>query len=78
MAHRYLLISEVALVARTSDSTVRAWIRQGRLLSTKPGRRRLVRVDHLERFLQENESGQEGGDLENASSGGAIHRQGEG
>ena len=52
MVHRYLLLPEAALAARVSVSTVRAWIRQGRLPSTRPGRRRLVREKDLELFLE--------------------------
>jgi excisionase family DNA binding protein len=49
--HDYLLLSEVAEIARTSVDSVRSWVRSGRLRSVKPGRRRLIRRDELERFL---------------------------
>lgn len=49
--HDYLLLSEVAEIARTSIDSVRGWLRSGRLPSVKPGRRRLVRRAELERFL---------------------------
>ncbi len=47
----WLLLEEVAEISRTSTNTVRHWIRTGRLLSTRPGRRRLVRRSHLDEFL---------------------------
>jgi len=49
--HDYLLLSEVAQIARTSVDSVRGWVRSGRLHSVKPGRRRLIRREELERFL---------------------------
>jgi len=49
--HDYLLLSEVAQIARTSVDSVRGWVRSGRLQSVKPGRRRLIRREELERFL---------------------------
>jgi len=49
--HDYLLLGEVAAIARTSIDSVRGWLRSGRLRSVKPGRRRLVRREELERFL---------------------------
>ena len=53
MANRdeWLLIHEVAKIARVSPDTVRFWIKKGRLRSVRPGRRRLVRRDVLEAFL---------------------------
>ncbi len=48
---QHLLLPEVAAVARVSVSTVRQWIATGRLRSSRPGRRRIVRRDELERFL---------------------------
>lgn len=47
-----LLIEEVAQICRTSPSTVRLWIRAGRLRSLRPGRRRLIAAADLERFLR--------------------------
>ncbi len=49
--HDYLLLSEVAEIARTSVDSVRSWVRSGRLRSVKPGRRRLIRREELEKFL---------------------------
>ena len=49
--HEYLLLSEIAEITRVSLSTVRHWVRQGRLASVKPGRRRLVHRDALNRML---------------------------
>jgi excisionase family DNA binding protein len=40
--HDYLLLPEVAELTRASLSTVRHWLREGRLPSVKPGRYRLV------------------------------------
>jgi len=47
----YLLLREVAQSARTSVDSVRGWVRSARLRSGKPGRRRLIRREQLERFL---------------------------
>lgn len=47
----YLLIGEVAEITRAPVWTVRCWIRAGLLPSTRPGLRRLVRRDDLEKFL---------------------------
>jgi excisionase family DNA binding protein len=49
--HEYLLLEEIAEIARAPVETVRAWIRSGRLASVKPGRRRLVRRADFEQFL---------------------------
>ncbi len=46
-----LQLEEVAKLARVSVSTVRHWIKTGRLASIRPGRRRLVWRDELTRFL---------------------------
>lgn len=46
-----LFIEEVAEIARVSPATVRWWLRQGKLPSTRPGRRRLIRRDALSAFL---------------------------
>lgn len=53
MANRdeWLLINEVAEIARVSPETVRFWIKRGRLPSIRPGRRRMVRRGALEAFL---------------------------
>ena len=49
---RYLKLSEVATVARTSVSTVRHWLWTGRLKSIKPGRLRLISEADLFAFLE--------------------------
>lgn len=46
-----LQLEEVAKLARVSVSSVRHWIKTGRLASIRPGRRRLVWRDELTRFL---------------------------
>ncbi|MBK8169667.1 MAG: helix-turn-helix domain-containing protein [Sandaracinaceae bacterium] len=51
---RFYLIPEIAQIARTSIATVRDWITDGKLPSTKPGRRRLVSERDLFEFLGEN------------------------
>lgn len=48
----YLLLSEAAELARVSIDTARYWVRTGKLASVRPGRRRLVRRDVLEAFLE--------------------------
>jgi excisionase family DNA binding protein len=48
----YLLLNEAAELARVSIETVRFWIKTNRLASSRPGRRRLVRRDVLEAFLE--------------------------
>lgn len=48
---KLLLIEEVADICRTSPSTVRFWIKTGRLRSLRPGRRRLIAAADLQRFL---------------------------
>jgi len=53
---RFMLLSEVARDARASISTVRHWLRTGRLPSVRPGRRRLVRRQDFERFMAELDS----------------------
>jgi hypothetical protein len=50
-ADRFMLLSEVATEARVSISSVRHWLRTGRLRSVRPARRRLVRLQDFERFL---------------------------
>ena len=52
---QFLLLSEVARICRAPHATVRHWIRTGRLPSTKPGRRVLVRREALEQFLRDAE-----------------------
>jgi excisionase family DNA binding protein len=48
---RYMLLSEVASEARVSLSSVRHWLRTGKLQSVRPGRRRLIRRTDFEQFL---------------------------
>jgi excisionase family DNA binding protein len=52
MPNEFLLLVEAAERARVSVETLRFWIRTGRLASVRPGRRRMVRRDVLEAFLQ--------------------------
>jgi excisionase family DNA binding protein len=52
-----LLIPEVADLARVSIATVRYWIASGRLPSLRPGRRVLVRLAALQKFLADAERG---------------------
>jgi excisionase family DNA binding protein len=47
----YLLLDEVACECRAPVASVRCWIASGRLRSIRPGRRRLVSRDDLDRFL---------------------------
>jgi len=49
-ANELLQLEEVAKLARVSVSTVRHWIKTGRLPSLRPGRR-LVRRADFDRFL---------------------------
>jgi excisionase family DNA binding protein len=49
--NQLLLLEEVAAEARASIHSVRLWIRLGKLASVRPGRRRLVHRDDLDRFL---------------------------
>lgn len=55
MASKYLILREVAELARVSVSTVRHWIAEGRLHSIKPGKKRLVKKTELTRFLLNGE-----------------------
>jgi excisionase family DNA binding protein len=49
----FLLLDEVMRLARAeSISTVRHWLRTGKLASVRPGRRRMVRRSDLEAFLR--------------------------
>jgi excisionase family DNA binding protein len=48
----YLLLPEVAKLARASVSTVRHWIVTKKLASVRPGRRRLVRRTDLDELLR--------------------------
>jgi excisionase family DNA binding protein len=48
---RFMLVHEVAREARVSLSTVRHWLRSGRLRSVRPGRRRMIARSDFERFV---------------------------
>lgn len=50
-ASEFVDIEEGAAIAGVTVSTFRYWIYCGRLESVRPGRRRLVRRDTLQRFL---------------------------
>jgi len=50
-ASTFLLIEEVARELRASLPTVRNWIRLGKLTSYKIGKRRLIKKEDLEEFL---------------------------
>lgn len=47
-----LTIVEAAKECRTAVSTFHLWIRQGRIPSLKLGRKRLVRREDLDRFIE--------------------------
>ena len=69
-----LFLEEVAAVMRVPVSSVRYWIRKGRLQSLKPGRRVLVRRTELQDFITRSERGDvvgatEDGDSEASRSG---------
>jgi excisionase family DNA binding protein len=66
-----LVLEEVAAVMRVPVSSVRYWIRKGRLQSLKPGRRVLVRRTELQDFLTRSERGEaiSGGETEASRSG---------
>lgn len=55
-ASEYLLIPEVATIARVSVATVRWWLHTGRLHSVRPGRRRLIARRDLDLFLAGTET----------------------
>jgi len=48
---RFLTLDECAAEARVSRSSVRHWLRTGKLRGVRPGRRRLVERCEFERFL---------------------------
>jgi excisionase family DNA binding protein len=54
----YLLLPEVAEACRAPLSSVRYWIAKGKLPSIRPGRRRLVHRQALERFLEDARAGE--------------------
>lgn len=45
-------LQEVASLTRVSPRAVHRWIRDGRLVTYKPGKERLVKVEDLEAFLE--------------------------
>lgn len=49
--HRFVRIDELAREARVSISTVRYWLRKGRLPSVKLGKRRVVPREAFERMI---------------------------
>lgn len=51
-----MLIEEAARIARVSSATLRYWIATKGLRSVRPGRRRMVREDDLNAFLESNAS----------------------
>lgn len=48
----FLTLAEAAEIARVSPSTVRSWVREGRLASSRPGRRILIEHEVLVTFLR--------------------------
>jgi len=64
---RYMLAVEVASEARVSVSSVRHWIRTGKLPSVRPGRRRLVRRADFDQFMaRKTPASPQGGHEQNA------------
>jgi excisionase family DNA binding protein len=59
----YVNVEEGAAFAGVSISTFRYWIYCGRLDSVRPGRRRMVRRDVLQRFLAQDVGGERRGRL---------------
>jgi excisionase family DNA binding protein len=53
----FLFIEDVAREARASVESVRRWVKSGRLPSSRPGKRRLVRRGDLDVFLSRNGKG---------------------
>lgn len=49
-SRRFLTIKECAAEARTSEASIRKWLRRG-LKSIRPGKLRLIPRDAFERFL---------------------------
>lgn len=58
---QFLLVTEIAAIARVSVGTVRHWIATGKLPSVKPGRRVMVRRSVFQRFLSGAERAPQGG-----------------
>jgi excisionase family DNA binding protein len=52
----WLWLDDVARMTRAPLSTVRFWCAQGKLLSIRPGRRRMVHRKELARFLAQEPS----------------------
>jgi len=65
-----LTLEEVAEICRAPVASVRAWCRDGRLHSVRPGRKRLVHKHDLDRFLL----GDIRGHHHNAASDGSYKR----
>jgi excisionase family DNA binding protein len=55
MANELLFLEEVAELTRSRLSSVRLWVRTGKLASLRPGRRVMVRREVLEKFLADAE-----------------------
>ena len=55
MANQFLFLEEVAQLTRARLSCVRYWVRTGKLPSLRPGRRVMVRLDVLAKFLADSE-----------------------
>ena len=54
----YYKLEEVAYIFKCSVETVRWWVKQGKLASVRPGRRRLVPVEAVEEFIAGAERGE--------------------
>ena len=50
----FVFVEEIAGLCRVAPSSVRHWLSTGKLASVRPGKRRLVRRDELERFLRDS------------------------
>ena len=50
----FLYVDEIAELYRVPRSSVRYWISTGKLASIRPGKRRLVRREDLDRFVRES------------------------
>ena len=56
-ARPYLMVKEAANLARIAESTIRLYIRQGKLRAEKVGRRVIIKRGDLERFLDAHPTG---------------------
>lgn len=52
LGREFIWVDEIAELCRVSRSTVRYWIKIGKLKSARPGLRRIVRRQDLEEFLK--------------------------